>query len=468
MKQEITGRTFMNKHLLYHGVFAAICAGTVVPAMSSAVGAEAAPPSVANTLPINLARGDLGTRLEARAPKMKNPEKSTIEENGSAQALISDDAALTYPLLPGKTSLILTLSKIQVLNRFNFINFGAAGTYSIAVSNTKLGFDAPGWRAVKTESFGNPQVVATGDFSEAGRYVKIDFNAERPGRISGLGLFGAPTIGTFEKKPLGYAYVSGSEGIPGGSGAEPRNVYFDLANLDTGARVVALSRGGDLDAAQAMIDDNAESSYLFDPTDPAPAVVVDLGVRRVINRLSCVYDAPPGRLDFYLVDNPYPRQARGATISYVTAPGVQPISNESGEYSGRSSVDGRQAIYSVDTSAQPGLNRLAADMPGQTGRFLVAEFHPLATGAAPAGDFKDFKDRDFKDKPDYKDFKDAGNPSQPLRVLSLSAFGEAPNDTTAPLVPPPTTVTGGPGGNPGAITPISPPSSGFIVSKMTP
>jgi hypothetical protein len=450
----------MNKHLLFHIAGAAFCTGAVTPGVSTAWSADAPPPSVAYTLPINLARGDLGTRLEARAPKVKNPESSTIVENASAQALISDDAALTYPLLPGKTSLIVTLSKIQVLNHFNFINFGAAGTYSIAVSSTKLGFDAPGWHdVIKAESFDNPQVVATDIGSVEGRYVKIDFDAQRSGRISGLGLFGAPTIGSFEKKPLGYAYISGSPGAPGGSPSEMRNVYFDLANLDAGARVVALSRGGDLDAAQAMLDGNAESSFLFDPTDPAPAVVVDLGVRRVINRLSCVYDAPPGRLDFYLVDNPYPRQARGATLSYVTDPGMQPIDNESGEYSGRNNSHGRQAIYSVDTSAQPGLNRLAADMSGQTGRFLVAEFHPLAVGSAPAGDFKD---RDFKDR----DFKDAGgNPSQPLRVLSLSAFGQSPSDQVTPLVPPPSGGGTGTPGNPGAITPIAPPSGGFVVTK---
>jgi hypothetical protein len=451
----------MNKHLLYHGAFAAICACAIVPGNQNAGAAEVADASTIARLPINLAHGDLGTRLEVREPKVRDTEKKTLEENESAQALISDDAALTYPLLPGKTSLLFTLGRIQVLNRFNFINFDAAGKYTISVSSTKLGFDANGWRAVASgESFDGEQIVAMDIGSVEARYVKIDFETERPGRISGLGLFGAPIIGTFQKKPLGYAFATASSGSGVSLPVQPSNVYFDLANLDTGSRVVALSRGGDLDSAQSMIDGNVESGYAFDSTDPAPAVVVDLGVRRVINRLSCVYDAPPGRLDFYLVDNPYPKHQDRTNIAYVGSPSLEPVSNESGEYSGRGGADGRQAIYSVDTTAQPGLNRLAADMAGQKGRFLVAEFHPIAT-SAPAGDFKDFKDRDFKDTAaDYKDFKD--RPSQPLRILSLSAFGDSPNDQVVPQIPP---VTNPPGGTnfviPPPIPPIVPVSSGI-------
>jgi hypothetical protein len=458
----------MNKQLLYHGAFAAVCACVIVPGSQTARAADVAPASSAiGQIPINLARGDLGSRLVVRAPKGKDTEKKTLEENESAQALVSDDAALTYPLLPGKTSLIFILSKIQVLNHFNFVNFDAAGKYSISVSSTKLGFDATGWRkVVSDESFDSAQVVATEIGSVDARYVKIDFETERAGRISGLGLFGSPMIGTYQKKPLGYAFVSGSAAIGGVSPGEPSNVYFDLANLDTGARVVALSRGGNLESAQSMIDGNVESSYVFDPTDPAPAVVVDLGVRRVITRLSCVYDAPPGRLDFYLVDNPYPKNQQRANIAYVDSPSLAPVSNESGEYSGRNSSGGREAIYSVDTSAQPGLNRLAADMTGQKGRFLVAEFHPLAA-AAPAGDFKDrdfkdagrdFKDRDFKDT--ATDFKD--RPGQPLRILSLSAFGEAPTAQVVPLIPPVTNTPGGGPIPPQPQPPIEPPSSPLL------
>ena len=448
----------MNKYLLYHGAFAAVCASAVAPIYQNARAADSSAPSAITQLPINLARADVGSRLEAREPKGKNTQNATIEENDSALALIGDDAALTYPLKAGRTSLIVTLVKIQVLNHLNFIDFGAEGKYSVSVSSTKLGFDADGWRPVVSgESFGGAKVAAA-DFGIADvRYVKIDFDTEVPGRISDLGLFGTPTIGSFHSKPQGFTAVNGSAAIAQVSSQASRNYYFDVASLNAGARVVALSRGGDLDRAQSMIDGNAESSYAFDSTDPAPSVVVDLGAQRKLNRLSCVFEAPAGRLDFYLVDNPY-RSEQRAMVGYVDSPTVQPVSNPNG-FAGLSSVTaGRQAIYSVDTSAQPGLNRLAADLSGQQGRFLVAEFHPIAT-AAPAGDFKD---ADYKDKPDFKDFKDqaaAGTPSQPLRILSLSAFGQIPATEIVPQIPPPSPNT------PGGVTPVPPilpPGSGTI------
>jgi hypothetical protein len=284
------------------------------------------------------------------------------------------------------------------------------------------------------------------------RYVKIDFTATRAGRISGLGVFGIPTIAAYQGKPLGYSFASNAPGQPASAATAMRNVYFDMADLSSGAKIVALSRGN-LDQAQAMIDGNVESSFTFDPTDPAPAAVVDLGVRRSLSRLSCVYDAPAGRLDFYVVDNPYPNREKGVALNYVGSPSVEVESNATGEYSGRTSTNGRQAIYSVDTSLNPGLNRLAADLSGQSGRFLVAEFHPLASGAPASVDAKDFKDTGSKDVP---------STAAPLRILSLSAFGQNPSTEVVPELPSPGTVSNTTPPAP-PVPPVLPPGQGTQV-----
>ena len=65
----------------------------------------------------------------------------------SAQVLIGDDAAASYALQAGATSLMLTLSKIQLLNHLSFVNQGAAGKVTVSVSDTKLPFDSASWRA---------------------------------------------------------------------------------------------------------------------------------------------------------------------------------------------------------------------------------------------------------------------------------------------------------------------------------
>jgi hypothetical protein len=444
----------MKKNALYYGVLAAGCTSLLTPGaytLRAADSQEAAQSSAASRLPINLARGSLGASLMVKEPSSnKNKERSGIAENDSAQALISDDAALTYPLQEGKTSVIIALPRIQVLSKLNFVNFGAAGTYNVSVSSAKQGFDGTGWRSVASGASFDGSAIASSDLGSAdARYVKIDFTAERAGRISGLGVFGMPTIGAYQAKPLGYSFASMAPGQPASATASARNVYFDMADLSTGAKVVALSRGS-VEQAQAMIDGNVESSFSFDPADPAPAAVVDLGVRRSLSRLSCVYDAPPGRLDFYVVDNPYPNRDKGVALNYVGSPSVEVESNATGEYSGRSSTHGRQAIYSVDTSLNPGLNRLAADLSGQSGRFLVAEFHPVV--AATSAPMKD----DSKDTPDFKDTgsKDVPSAAAPLRILSLSAFGQNPSTEVVPELP-------SPGSGTTTTTPSNPPPPVF-------
>ena len=102
----------------------------------------------AGRLPVDLARGSLGARLEVRAPKGTDTAGHIGGANQSAQGLISDDASLSYPLAGGTTSMILTLRKADVLSRLNFINYGAEGDLTISASAAKLPFESNEWRPV--------------------------------------------------------------------------------------------------------------------------------------------------------------------------------------------------------------------------------------------------------------------------------------------------------------------------------
>lgn len=375
--------------------------------------------------PMDLARGSVGARIQVRAPKASS-DRNDDQENRSAQALISDDASLGYPLIQGVTSLLVTLPKIEVLSRFNFISYEAGGEVSISASSVKLPFESPDWRSIaKGKPFNSQQVVGCALGSIEARYLKFDFNTQTPGRIASLGLFGLPKISNFKVQPMTFNYAAA-----GGSGQlQARSVFFDYANLYTGANVVAVSGGGPLDRAQTMIDGNPETSYAFDPADPAPSMVVDLGSRRSLNRVSCVYEAGPGKLEVYLADNPGAEAAgfQRVNLNYVGEP-------QAGEASGGVS---RHPLMSVDTALHPGLGHASADLSGQTGRFLIAEFHPTATEP----DFKDFKDgpHDFKDSPLAQGAAPAAVQQQsPFRVLAFSAFGDGPHSqviTRLPVTP---------------------------------
>jgi hypothetical protein len=474
----------MKPNLFLYSAVLSVCGAALHPAGQNLVAAEIETPSLTvsqaaagpyGQLPIDLARGSVGTRLQVLGPKTA-PTPGADQDSRSAQALISDDSSLAYPLAPGETSFILTLPKIEVLSRFNFISYEAAGQVAISVSSTKLPADSPEWRPVaRSHKFGADEVAACPLGSVEARYVKIDFKTQNTGRIASFGLFGLPTISNFKVQPLNFNYVSGAATPQGSSSTQNNNVYFDYANLYTGASVVAVSSGGQLDKAQAMIDGNSETSYAFDPADPTPTVVIDLGVRRSLNRLSCVYQAPAGRMDVYLVDNP--GNAGGfqrVSLNYISAPqtGVDAASAPASE---QSNLPKRKALISVDTTGQPGFGRISADLGGQSGRFLIAAFHPVASTPSPV-DFKDFKDspRDFKDfKDSPRDFKDVAQPQQsrqtsvggtpggapnstPFRVLAFSAFGDVPSGNSVLRQTPPVNNPGGGGGG-GTTVPNQPP-----------
>ncbi len=139
---------------------------------------------------LNLARADLGTRLELVAG-------TGAADKSALTALLRDDDPLGCRLPVGVTSMIMSLPKIEVLNRFNFINLTAGGKVTISVADTKLPADSPLWHPVdlgQEFSPGGSEVVACDLRSTEGRYVKLDFDVRTAGSIDTFGLFGLPTL----------------------------------------------------------------------------------------------------------------------------------------------------------------------------------------------------------------------------------------------------------------------------------
>ena len=198
-----------------------------------------------------------------------------------------------------------------------------------------------------------------------------------------------------------------------------------------GAKVVAVSHADSLAAAQYMLDGTEVTAFTFDPADPNPTVVVDLGARRVVNRVTCAFEAPAGQLDFYLVDNAYSKDdAQPLNLSYVTPPGVQPVANaETLNYNADTVLANHKPAGSVATTGEPGVNHASVTLNGAQGRFLIASLH--RGGRRRSGDFKDTDFKDFKDK-------NVAIADNPVKVEGISAFGDPPGSETIPLVPPST------------------------------
>ena len=111
---------------------------------------------------------------------------------------------------------------------------------------------------------------------------------------------------------------------------------------------------------------------------------------------------------------------------------MQAVSNDAG--AAADVLADRKAIYTVDTSEQPGSGKVSADLKGLQGRYLVAAFRPAARRRSTDGkDTKDFANNAVEGKD--KDSKAA--PVFPFFTTNPSGFGNSPADANTPLTPPP-------------------------------
>ncbi len=367
----------MKNKLLFGSALSVLC-GLALPAFSTTTRAADSVTEVAGSrLPADLARADRGARLDVRGSGAE-----------SAQGLIGKDATAAYALPVGTTSMILALPRTEIVNHFDFVTGGAGGKITVSVSSTKLAFDSADWReVVGAQAFGGSQLIPCDLGSVDARYVKLDFDASVAGKISGFNLFGLSA-------PVGSV----------------KGEFHVSVVTPTSA--------------------NVEASVIFDAADPAPKVVADLGEGRTLNRLTCAYEAPAGKLDFYLVDD---AAAQGGQVrvglNYVGEPSLQPVSNEGAAPAAGNVLAGKQSIYSVDTAAHSGNGKVSVDLGKLSGHYLVAAFRPASRHHASDG--KEVADKDFSKG---KDAKEA--PVFPA-FSGPPAFGQPPTDSGTPLLPPP-------------------------------
>ena len=142
----------------------------------------------------NVARFRLGARVEAF--RQSNPisslqVSSKLEDNIAQTALISDRPTVGYALPDGRTEVVLSLSKIENIDIVSFLNNGAAGTVTIATSNSKLFVSSPQWHQIAKQSL-TPKVTKIKLGPTEAKYVKFTFNVAKSGRIADLGVYSTP------------------------------------------------------------------------------------------------------------------------------------------------------------------------------------------------------------------------------------------------------------------------------------
>ena len=180
------------------------------------------PPSTVGQSPAyvqNVARFRLGARVEAfrqSNPIVSFESSSKLEDNIAQAALISDHPTVSYALPDGQTELVLSLSKIENIDIVSFLNNGAAGTVTIATSNSKLAVASPRWHQIAKQAL-TPKVTKIKFGPTEAKYVKFTFNVAKSGRIADLGVYSSPTPSLIVANT---SLADGSEGLADGKDAK--------------------------------------------------------------------------------------------------------------------------------------------------------------------------------------------------------------------------------------------------------
>ena len=294
--------------------------------------------------PENVARRHLGAKLETGDSK--------------AEALLSGDPTATYALPAGTTTLLFALSKIENVDSLAFLNAGAKGQVTIATSNAKLPADSPQWKTAAEEDLASSVKAKIGP-SEA-KYVRLTFNVSEPGQIAGFGLYSTPTVSDFTAPRT----LSSTE-------------QTKVTDIHAKARALYVSSGNDVRQANNMIDDQTSTSYTFAAEDGTPTTVIDLGRTSTVSRISAVYSAGAGNMEFYVLSS-LPAGNVDSTVQ-VNAPGADGAS-PAPEVAPKSVRldDAAFAGLKAVGSASGNEGRASVDFAPTSGRYVMVRWLPAA------------------------------------------------------------------------------------------
>jgi hypothetical protein len=200
-------------------------------------------------------------------------------------------------------------------------------------------------------------------------------------------------------------------------------INYNLRDAHAKARALYVSSGNDLTLANSMIDDQVATSFGFSAEDKSPTAVIDLGKVCTVRRLSAVYSARPGSIDFYVMQS-LPGADRDNSASTVK---LDSNALASLKRVGSAIDDGTQGSASVDFPATTGRYVMLRWIPAahDDSSFTVAEVSAFGAGGgsllASNGNFSsnqttsertvaaDSKDiADSKDVSDSKDIPEEG------------------------------------------------------------
>ncbi len=399
--------------------------------------------------PENVARYHFGAAVTAR-PQSVSLSKLRLssanqDQNTAEAALLCDDPTTGYQLVAGESSIFISLSNIENVESLSFLNEGAQGDFSIAISNADVPENSPEWRVVGNGAMSNGAIATKIGPGEA-KYVKVTFKISQPGRIAAFGVYATPALSDFTMpRPRKVSFEESS--------ASFALINFNFSDLHWRARALYAS-SGDLKQVNHMIDDQPATSYKFATGDVAPTVIVDLGRERNLSRLSAIYCSQAGSVDFYVLNSLPLEMPNDSAVSEKSS--VQQITNttQTADLPPALKISEKSfaGLTPVGSVVSHGEGRAAVDFPETVGRYVMLKWHPasvqgeafsIAQVAAfgpkkgTANETEDSRMTDGKESFGGKDIVDyKGSPREGLAEAQPPREGPPPVPPALPQVPP--------------------------------
>lgn len=216
-------------------------------------------------------------------------------------------------------------------------------------------------------------------------------------------------------------------------------INYSTRNAQAKPHALYVSSGNDLALANSMIDDQVATSFGFSVDDKSPTAVIDLGKVCTVRRLSAVYSARPGSIDFYLMQSlPGDKSAGSVKLDSNALASLKRV--------GSAVDDGTQGTASVNFPATAGRYVMVRWIPAahDNNSFTLAEvsaFDPNGGSLlASAGNYSSSQtSTERTTATDSKDIADSKDVSDSKDLPEVAAGPPAEGPPPPPPAPPPFT-----------------------------
>lgn len=260
------------------------------------------PPTTRDLLmvPKNLARWHMGAALFIANNGPLQPFNWRDADDGQSPGLLmGDDPSAELDLTPDVYKFVIELNDYYLVRRFTFKNFNAQGSVQVYTSDSLANANSQAWTPLADPVAFSEEGYVSVRFDEVDtKHLLLVFDITTEGSIGIFGVYGDMSVAETRLPRT----RQDAENMTIASPNEDDTTKFNFGSVATGSKVSHVS-SGDASTVQKMNDDDVETYYEFPEDSKEDVLIVDMAEQKEINRISMLFESPPGVFDLYLTND---------------------------------------------------------------------------------------------------------------------------------------------------------------------